>query len=269
LKNIDRVARMLVPATDRLGRDYSRLGELYEALIKKRDSELGAVAKLVGGVEEMRYQGGRGSAPFKPVPPERQKAAVRFLVDNAFNVPTALLDNELVFRIAPTRTQDPLQGSNIQLFSQLLRTGVFQRMAEARGYWADRPPYVGLDLLKDLNYRRTVQRSYVMRLKVVTGEFRDPNEAASTSIENEELDRGSVRRSRKKAAWSIAQFNSSLADTAHSYSVIAGAASEFRAALRVGVNHLGAKIQKKLKTVQDAETKAHLRDLLAELERII
>ncbi len=284
LKNIDRVARLLVPATEKLGGDYARLGELYEALVKKRDNELGAVAKLVGGVDEVRYQAGRGKAPFMPVPPERQREAVKFLLDNAFNTPTALLDRDLVFRIAPTRTQDPLQGSNIQLLSRLLRTGVFQRMAEARTYWPDRPSYVGIDLLKDLDdglfreldspspridlYRRTVQRNYVLRLKVVNGEFRDAHDDSSSAIE-EDRDRGSLRRDRRKNAASIAQFNSSLAETAHSYAVIAGAASEFRAALRVGVNYLGAKIQKKLDSVQDAETKAHLRDILAELERII
>ncbi len=284
LKNIDRVARQLVPATDRLGRDYSRLGELYEALVKKRDNELGAVAKLVGGVEEIRFQGGRGSAPFMPVPPERQKAAVKFLTDNAFSTPDALLDRELVLRITPTRMQDPLQGSNIQLFSMLLRTGVFQRMAEARTYWPDRPGYEGIDLLKDLNnglfreldsgspkidfYRREVQRNYVARLKIVNGEFSDPNESTSFNIEKDEVDRGSVKRNRKAGAWSIAQFNSSLAETAHNYARIAGAPSEFRASLREGVNHLGRKIQRKLKSVKDPATLAHLNDLISELEKM-
>ena len=284
LKNIDRVAKLLVPATDRLGSGYGRLGELYEALVKKRDNELGAVAKLVGGVEEMRYQSGRGGPPFMPVPPDRQKAAVKFLVDNAFTTPTALLDKELVLRIAPTRTQDPLQGSNIQLMSQLLRTGVFLRMAEAKAYWPGKPSYVGIDMLKDLNnglfkeldapspkidlYRRTVQRNYVKRLKVVTGDFRDPNESYSSGIEAEERDRGSVKRNKKRDATSIAQFNSSLAETAHTYSNIVGASSEFRAALREGVNHLGRKIQDRKKLVKDPETLAHLRDLEDELARM-
>jgi hypothetical protein len=286
LKNIDRVAKLLVPATSRLGQDYGRLGELYEALVKKRDNELGAVAKLVGGVEETRYQGGRGSAPFKPVPPERQKAAVRFLIDNAFTTPTALLDKDLVLRIAPTRTQDPLQGSNIQLMSQLLRTGVFLRMAEAKAYWSDKPSYVGIDMLKDLNnglfreldapapridlYRRTLQRNYVKRLKVVTGDFRNPNASSSRSIEAEERDRGSIVRSKKRYRddVAIAEFNSSLADTAHTYSQIVGASSEFRAALREGVNHLGRKIQDRKKNVKDPETLAHLRDLEEELARM-
>jgi hypothetical protein len=283
LKNIDRVARQLVSTTDRLGRDNLRLGELYEALVKKRDNELGAVAKLVGGVDEVRYQGGRGSAPFTPVPPEQQKAAVKFLMDNAFGTPAALLDRELVFRITPTRVQDPLQGSNIQLFSKLLRLGVFQRMAEARVYWPDRQRYVGIDLLKDLNnglfreldapspkidlYRREVQRNYVARLQIVNGDFSDPNQANAIAIDADGADRGSVKRSKKKDAFSIAQFNSNLADTAYNYALIVGAPSEYRASLREGIDHLQRKIQGKLKSVKDPETAAHLRDLLAQLDK--
>lgn len=254
--------------------------------MKKRDNELGAVAKLVGGVEELRYQGGRGGPPFKPVPPERQKAAVKFLVDNAFTPPAALLDKDLVLRIAPTRTQDPLQGSNIQILSQLLRTGVFLRMAEAKTYWSDKPSYLGIDMLKDLNnglfkeldapapkidlYRRTLQRNYVKRLKVVTGDFRNPNASSSRSFEAEERDRGSIVRGKKhdRDDVAIAQFNSSLAETAHTYSQIVGASSEFRAALREGVNHLGRKIQDKKKNVKDPETLAHLRDLEDELAKM-
>ncbi|MEO8631345.1 MAG: zinc-dependent metalloprotease, partial [Betaproteobacteria bacterium] len=62
LRNVDRVMAMLIPATTELGKDYSKLAEMYQALLAKRDNELGAVAKLVGGVTETRYQAGRGKA---------------------------------------------------------------------------------------------------------------------------------------------------------------------------------------------------------------
>ena len=68
LRNIDRVMTMLIPATTARGKDYSKLAEMYHALLNTRNNELGAVAKLVGGVEETRYQAGRGGIPFTPVP---------------------------------------------------------------------------------------------------------------------------------------------------------------------------------------------------------
>src|SRR5690349_4381936 len=176
LRNVDRVAGMLIPATTQTGRDYTRLAEMYQALLVKRDNELGAVAKLVGGVQETRYQGGRGTAPFAPVPAERQRQAVKFLVDRAFITPKALLDPEVLMRITPTGGMDPLQGSNVKLLSKLLRPGVFNRLSEAKMLAAGKGVYGGIDLLKDLNdglfseldrpqptidlYRRYLQRNY-------------------------------------------------------------------------------------------------------------
>ena len=77
LRNIDRVMAFIVPATTRTGESYDRLSEMYEALVQQRHRELVYVAKLVGGVEETRYQAGRGKAPFVPVAPERQRQAVK------------------------------------------------------------------------------------------------------------------------------------------------------------------------------------------------
>ena len=60
LRNIDRVMPMLIPGTTQPGGSYARMAEMYDALIVLRHRELMAVAKLVGGVEETRYQAGRG-----------------------------------------------------------------------------------------------------------------------------------------------------------------------------------------------------------------
>jgi hypothetical protein len=60
LRNIDRVAGMLISATTRKGASYNRLVETYQALVLQRHRELSAVAKMVGGVQETRYFGGRG-----------------------------------------------------------------------------------------------------------------------------------------------------------------------------------------------------------------
>ncbi len=133
LRNIDRVMPMLIPGTTQLGGSYTRMAEMYETLITQRLRELMGVAKLVGGVEETRYQAGRGPVPpFQPVPAERQRAAVKFLLDRAFSTPSALLDRDVLYRMAPYGGANALQGSNIQLLRKLIDAGVFERMAEAR-----------------------------------------------------------------------------------------------------------------------------------------
>jgi len=282
LKNIDRVMAMLIPATTQLGQDYTRLAEMYQALLVKRNNELTAVAKMVGGVEEVRYQGGRGTVPFVPVPAERQRQAVKFLLDKGFTEPTALLDSEVLLRIAPTGGADPLQGSNVKVLSQLLRPGVFNRMAEAKVHSVGKPAYAGIDMLKDLNeglfvelrephpavdyYRRTLQRNYVTLLLVGSGAIEDPT-SASSSLDDAQGDGASVRV--KRASRELAYLSSPLAETAQQYRSAKGRPSEFRAALRRGVHDLAARIDAAMAKVRDADTAAHLRDLRVELDKAL
>jgi Met-zincin/Domain of unknown function (DUF5117)/Domain of unknown function (DUF5118) len=283
LKNIDRVMAMLIPATTQLGQDYTRLAEMYQALLVKRNNELTAVAKVVGGVEEMRYQGGRGTVPYRPVPPERQQQAVKFLVDKAFSKPNALLDPEVLLRVAPTGGTDPLQGSNVKVLSQLLRPSVFLRMAEAKALTPGNPGYTGIDMLKDLNeglfaelkngrpnidfYRRTLQRNYVTLLLVGSGAIEDP-QSASSNLDDGQGDRGSVGAGRA-ASRNLAYLSSPLAETAQQYKAAKGRPSEFRAALRRGVRDLAARIDAAIARVRDADTAAHLKDLRVELDRAL
>jgi uncharacterized protein DUF4953/uncharacterized protein DUF5117/uncharacterized protein DUF5118 len=284
LKNVDRVMAMLLPATTQRGQDYTKLADMYQALLVKRNNELAAVGKLIGGVEETRYQGGRGTAPYAPVPAERQRQAVKFLLDNAFVKPKALLDPEVLMRITPTGGADPLQGSNVKLLSQLLRPSVFLRMAEAKSLTPGRPSYSGIDMLKDLNqglfselkdgqpaidfYRRTLQRNYVTLLLVSSGAIDDPQDA-SASIDEGQVEQSSVRKRRSGASRDLAYLSSPLADTAQQYKTAKGRPSEFRMALRRGVNDLISRIDAAAAKVRDPDTAAHLKDLRAELERAL
>jgi hypothetical protein len=278
LRNVDRVIPFLITGTTRLGGGYDRLEEMYEALIQHRHRQLSAVAKLVGGVEEIRYQAGRGTTPFNPIPPAQQRAAVKFLVKRAFSVPRPLLDREILMRIAPFGAADALQGSNVKLLRQLLSSSVFQRMAEAEAMNPGAKIYTGLEMLRDLNdglfkelaaarptveyYRRELQRSYVLLLLAATGTTADP-EAESHSIPAQDQRTKSVvqRFSMQQRA------ASSLADVVQHYRTD-GKPSEARSALRVGVKHLREKMEAAVKRVKDPITKSHLQELTAELGKV-
>jgi hypothetical protein len=281
LRNLDLATSMLVEAATAKGRDYVRLAELYAALVAQRNQELVAVAKLVGGVIETRNQAKRGAAPFEPVSPQRQRAAVRFLVDRGFVTPAAMLAPDILKRIGPSGSADALQGSNRELLSRLIDPSVFQRMAEGQAALPQAEKYVGADLVRDLNrglfseldrpnpvvvlYRRDLQRTYVRLLvgRVSGEEQRTPrvsNELASAF----HLD------------WNPSQSIPPTQRERHVSSPLAGAAkdqrreqnapSEFRAALRAGMQDLASKVKAARKRVQDEETALHLKDLLFELE---
>ena len=229
LRNIDRVAPMLIPATTDLGRPYAQLNEVYRTLLVKRQKELLSVAKIVGGVEEVRYQAGRGTLPFTPVAAERQRKAVRFLLDRGFTRPDALLDPQILWRLAPYGGADAVQDTNQKLLAQLINKDVFNRMAEAATFPGAVGTYQGADLLFDLNdglfselkqarpvidlYRRNLQRGYVNLL--------------------------------------VSSFSSS------------DGPSEFRVALRSGSSDLRSKLDQAVKKVRDPQTRGHLNELRA------
>jgi uncharacterized protein DUF4953 len=273
LRNIDRVAGMLLPATTRKGQSYSRLNEVYQALVLQRHRELAAVAKMVGGVEETRYQGGRGGVPYAAVPAAKQRAAVQFLVHHAFTTPSAFLNIDLLRRVAPSGATNALQGSNVTLLGKLLDPEVFFRMAENE---AVNPTvtFTGMDLLTTLNdgvfeeldaaspvvnlYRRELQRNYVMLLLIGAGAAHPPQFRLETPGEEPF---GLQSRDQRSVDW----LSSPLADAALQYRGSKQRPSEFRAALRDGMLHLAEKIDRSLKKTKDPRTAAHLRDLRAEL----
>jgi hypothetical protein len=227
LRNIDRVVPMLIPATTDLGRPYSQLSEVYQALLVKREKELSSVAKIVGGVEEVRYHSGRGTVPFKPVTAERQRKAVKFILERGFTRPDALLDPQVLWRMAPYGGADSLQDTNQKLLAQLVNEDVFHRMAEAATFPGAVGTYQGVDLLLDLNdglfselkqarrvidlYRRDLQRRYVNLL--------------------------------------VSSLSSS------------DGASEFRVALRSGLGDLASKLDQAANKLRDPQTRRHLKDL--------
>jgi hypothetical protein len=280
LRNIDRVMSYIVPATTRKGEGYAKLSEMYEALVQQRHRELVYVSKLVGGVEETRYQAGRGTAPFVPVDPDRQRQAVRFLTQFAFAEPKALLDPDVLNRIGPSGGANPLQGSNVDLMRRLIAPQVFQRMTEASSLGRGR--YTGLEMLSDLTdglfseltarapsispYRRQVQRSYVTILLTATGTIDDPS-AGSANIESAFLD-SEIKRVPKSTLNATRAFDSGIAKVGEQYSHGSGSLSEYRAVLRAGVVNLYKKIDKAIEKTRDTDTLLHLRMLRAQLANV-
>ena len=280
LRNIDRIMSYIVPATTRVGESYDKLSEMYEAVIQQRHRELVYVTKLVGGVEETRYQAGRGKAPFVPVDPDRQRQAVKFLTQSAFVEPKALLDSEVINRITPSGGANPLQGSNVDLMRRLISPQVFQRMTEASSLGRGR--YTGLEMLADLNdglfnelsmrspaispYRRQVQRSYVTILLAATGTIEDPS-ARSANINSAYLE-SDVRTTSKPKLAPLRSFDSTIAKVGEQYSDSGNGLSEYRAALRSGVANLYKKIEEAIEKTKDTDTLLHLRLLRAQLANV-
>jgi len=257
LKNLDRVVDILVPATTRLGEDYSLLEETYKSALSHRARWFGAVATLVGGVVETRSLAGRGAESFTRIPKEKQQEAVRFLVEHAFTTPRKLLQPAIVNRFAYFAVADEIMGQQQALLKTLLGGRRFQLLMDAEVIGPERA-YSSMQFLTDVQdgvwseltisqplvdvCRRHLQRAYLEHIKSEL----NPKEPATPAP---------IARRGDEAPLKV--YSATTKGT------------DFRAVARAALRTLGERIDVTLPRVQDVMTRVHLQDCRREIELIM
>lgn len=176
IKNLKRVADMLLPATSQKGEPYDDLEELYGRMLGQWATELNHVTQIVGGFDSQQRHAGQEGVRFTIVPRARQVAAVRFLNDNAFATPTWAIRPEILRRIEPTGALDRVNAAQERVLNSLLSNSRFSRLVEQEaidGLAAYRPGDFLMDVRKGIwqeleggpvridPYRRNLQRGYI------------------------------------------------------------------------------------------------------------
>jgi len=176
IKNLKRVADMLLPATSRPGEPYDDLEELYGRMLGQWATELTHVTGIVGGFNSQQKHAGQDGVRFTIVPREKQVAAVRFLNDNAFATPTWALKPEILRRIEPSGAIARVNTAQMRVLNSLLNNSRFDRLVEQEaidGAAAYRPGDFMADVRKGIwseieggpvridVYRRNLQNSYI------------------------------------------------------------------------------------------------------------
>ena len=176
IKNLKRVAEMLLPATSHPGEPYDDLEELYGRMLGQWATELNHVTTIVGGFNSQQKHAGQDGVRFTTVPRDRQAAAVRFLNDNAFATPTWALKPEILRRIEPTGALARVNTAQERVLNSLLSNTRFDRLVEQEaidGAAAYRPADFLSDVRKGIwseveggpvridAYRRNLQNSYI------------------------------------------------------------------------------------------------------------
>lgn len=252
LKNLDRVADYLLAATTEKGEDYALLEEVYGELLGARMVWFMAVAKQVGGVVESRTLGGRGGEAFVRVSKEKQKEAVKFLLDNAFTTPAKLLNPGLVNQFKFTGTGADIATQQRLLLRNLLSPARLGRLADAE-LLAPEKAYTSAELVADLQdglfaelkadapkidpLRRQLQRGYLDLLKA---EFQP---AATPAPTVPALGGGAAGGARP--------------------------ASELRAVARQALAKLATQLDAAESKAKDALTVAHVADLRSEIAALL
>lgn len=188
LRNIQRVARLIEPATEATaGETYEDLQEIYARVVGQWATELGHVARIPGGVYKQEKVVGQRGAVFTPIPRARQKAAVAFLASNAFQTPTYLLDPALLRKFEASGSVDRVGAAQRRVLATLLDNQRLQRMIELEGLARSRTDVYPLgEMLGDVRrgvwgeiyrgaaidpYRRRLQTTY---LELVAAKINPP-----------------------------------------------------------------------------------------------
>jgi uncharacterized protein DUF4953/uncharacterized protein DUF5117/uncharacterized protein DUF5118 len=176
LKNLARVADMLLSATTRPGEPYDDLEETYGRLLGQWVLEMNHVAAVVGGVTSLQKVSNQDGLRFVPLPRERQQAAVQFLAANAFTTPMFVVKPEILRRIEPTGTMERIRTSQLRVLSNVMSEPRIARLVEQeavdgaaaykasefftdvrRAIWSE----VDATAVQVDPYRRNLQRAYL------------------------------------------------------------------------------------------------------------
>ena len=175
LMNIDRIAGFLVSATCKENEDYELLENMHDALLAQRSRELGHVANVVGGFVEKNLFFGDAESRFAPVSADKQRAAVAFLNQHAFQTPSSLVAPAITLRLKVSGVADAILGSQKRVLRTLISEKRIDRMAE-QTTWDTGDVYLGTEMMSDLTsgiwseldsaasidlYRRNLQRAHV------------------------------------------------------------------------------------------------------------
>ena len=183
VKNLERVAAMLLDASNAPGEPYDDLDELYGRLVGQWATEMSHVAAVVGGFNSQQKHFGQAGVRFTAIPRETQADAMAFLNDHAFATPAFLADPEVLRRIEPVGVLDRIRGGQTRVLRALLNADRIERLVEQEAI--DGPAaYAPTDFLADLRdglwqeldaaqvrtdaYRRGVQRAY---LELIDGQL--------------------------------------------------------------------------------------------------
>jgi len=255
LRNIRRTMPILLSAALRRGEDNADLTELYERLLDQWSLEIEHVVSVVGGSDSREKYGGQIGPRFTPIPPDRQRAAVSFIANNAFNTPDYLIDTRILQRIEPEGALRRVGTAQSRVLFALLDSDRLNRLAEYEAV--------------------AHNRSEVYPLGEMLGDVR---RAVWAELPAGRVDIDPFRRTLQRA-W-LAQADSKLNPTpvmiitpslprAPRVRGTSGPNTDVRALMRGELLDLDAALRAALPRAVDRTTRLHLLDARAEIKRIL
>ena len=247
LMNLKRVVPNLIEWTSTEGEGYDDLEEIYGELVYQWRRYAGHVTTNIGGVYQHRKASDQEGPVYSPVSADYQKKAMTFLNDYVFTTPDWLLDEEILSRIEHAGALSRIKGLQSSLLGQILNPTVLTRLSEQNELDPDNS-YNIYAMLEDLRkgiwselyasgsnnidaFRRNLQREYLSTIQV--------------HFEEDEFGGG---------------FRGPSIDIKD---------SDIRPALRYELTELRKDVNSKISNRTNAETRAHLKDVLNRIDDIL
>jgi len=259
LRNLQRIAPILLSTAFTSDRGNAELHQLYDRLLDQWALELGHVVALIGGVEAQEKANDQPGVRFTPVVRSRQKAALSFLLEHAFRVPSFLVDEKILRRIEPEGTVRRISLAQSVLLADLLGNNRLVRLTEYEALPASRAhAYPLSEMLSDL--RRGLWNE-LEKSSVSIAAFRRNIQRAFLSQANGKINGG--------AGQVVVILIPGGEPSRRESTAMAGPNLDARALLRSELNRLDSELQRAVPRAADASTRAHLIDARAQIDRIL
>lgn len=183
LTNLKRITPNLIEWTSEDTKDYSQLREIYNNVFGQFRRYIGHVTTNVGGVYEYYKTSDEGKPIYNHVEKQKQKDAIQFLIENLFETPTWLIDENILGRIEESGIVERIRGLQDRTIAQLLNPERLHRMLENTAINQTNAYQIN-DMMTDLVnniyreaktgttpsiYRRNLQRTFIEGLERVLG----------------------------------------------------------------------------------------------------
>jgi hypothetical protein len=177
-KNLRRIIDLVVPAstTDKTA-DYSLLRETYSGVLNQWATEAQHVTRIVGGLNKQEKAVSQSGPVWTAVPRARQKEAVKFLIDEVFTTPTALIKPDILRKIESDGNINRVSNAQARTLSSLVANAKLQRLVEYEALATNKSDVYSLgEMLTDVRrglwkeiysgapidaYRRRLQATYI------------------------------------------------------------------------------------------------------------
>jgi hypothetical protein len=250
LKNLERVMANLRHASEKPNESYALMDNLYSGAISQWGRYMRHVAALIGGaITQEKLGTGRR---FEPVSEARQREAMTFLAQNAFEVPTMFLDKEILWRIEARGAVDRIRNAQTSLFTTLLQPAKLNTLVDYEtltngntytlGEYMDDMRAAVWHELDDRRvtidvYRRNLQRAFLDRV----------NAELNPTAQETQQDATAIQRGSRPPRWG----------------------NDVRAMLRSELGRIDRMASQAQGRATDDMTRVHLQDVRAEIKRIL